>query len=153
DVCDDASEADRRTDQDPLRRRRTRGDDSSLSSPSSRFPRQRNLRQCCWTNSMQSGGRKGMPARNINTHLITVLFLSVSALSFAPLAIAQSVESAQWIGGDGSWTDPTRWSTGTVPNNTASTVYAVSIDNGNSTNSQVNVGVYEQQVTFTVNSL
>jgi hypothetical protein len=35
-----------------------------------------------------------------------------------------------WLGGAGSWTDPSKWSGGVVPNNTGSTTFRVSIPSG-----------------------
>ena len=66
---------------------------------------------------------------------------ALAAAILVALAMAEPANAAQlaagWTGGTGSWTDPTKWTTGAVPNNTGGTTYAVSIDNGNAAASKV----------------
>ena len=63
-------------------------------------------------------------------------------------------QAATWLGGNGSWTDATKWSTGVVPNNNAANTYNVNIDNANPANSEVFLqgGGYPNP-TYTVDAL
>ena len=60
-------------------------------------------------------------------------------------------QTANWLGGNGNWTDPTKWSGGVVPNNGADT-YNLNIDNGNAVASTVNLFSATNE-TYTVDSL
>lgn len=59
-----------------------------------------------------------------------------SAVRRRPMLFVEQLESriqldcvlARWIGGSGSWFDPTAWDVGVVPNNSGSTTYCVTID-------------------------
>lgn len=46
-------------------------------------------------------------------------------------------QTATWLGGSGAWTDASKWSTGTVPFNSATTTYVINIDGGNAVASDV----------------
>jgi len=56
-------------------------------------------------------------------------------------AVAQTPTNANWTGGSGNWSDNSNWSSAGSPDNNASFEYDVSIDNGSSTNSVVNLNV------------
>jgi hypothetical protein len=68
-------------------------------------------------------GSKGIKRGIVVGVLLGLLGLPVSALA--------AQQTANWLGGSGSWTDSTKWSGGVVPTNNGTTTFAVNIDNGN----------------------
>lgn len=58
-------------------------------------------------------------------------------LSCGVTPIARGAEVANWIGGEGLWSDAAKWSGGVVPANNGGRTYTVNIDNGNAAASNV----------------
>src|SRR5687767_11664628 len=93
-------------------------------------------------------GRAMGKGRRRTTTAIALTFLLAGGGSpglFAPGLFAPGLfaaeQNATWLGGTGNWTDPTKWSTGVVPNNNApADTFSVNIDNGNATASAVRLG-------------
>src|SRR5262244_3555831 len=59
------------------------------------------------------------------------ILVIVIALGGWVTAARAAQQPANWLGGAGDWDDPTKWSTGVIPDNGGGTTYAVNIDNGN----------------------
>jgi hypothetical protein len=91
---------------------------------------------------MQKMIRRGLPA--------VFVALLTGAL---PMESRAAQQTTTWLGGNGYWSDATKWSGGVVPNNTADTTYAVNIDGGNSVNSAVGTGNLISHVDAAVNEL
>lgn len=71
-------------------------------------------------------------SRNNTTR--TALLLFATSASVASLARADVI-NATWLGGAGSWNDPTKWSGGVVPNNNGTTTFRVVVPTGSVTTS------------------
>ena len=54
---------------------------------------------------------------------------TLSLTSLTSLTRADAIDNT-WLGGSGSWNDPTKWSAGVVPNNSGATTFRVTINNG-----------------------
>ncbi len=56
----------------------------------------------------------------------------IAACSFASFAHADVIDNT-WLGGAGSWNDPSKWSAGVVPNNSGSTTFCAVVPSGSIT--------------------
>lgn len=74
-------------------------------------------------------------------HLFSLLLVSLVLLAALPVRAA-SVTST-WLGGAGSWTDPTHWSGAVVPQNTSTDSFDVAIDGANDLASEVTLDAAE----------
>ena len=66
-----------------------------------------------------------------------VLRFALLLVSCGVAPFARGAEVANWVGGDGLWSDATKWSGGVVPANNGGTTYTVNIDSGNAAASKV----------------
>jgi hypothetical protein len=75
-----------------------------------------------------------------NTARTALLLFSVSALvaSFA----RADVMNATWLGGAGSWNDPTKWSGGVVPNNNATQSFNAFVPTGSPSINGLSLSIY-----------
>jgi hypothetical protein len=83
---------------------------------------------------MQKMIRRGLPA----------VFIAILTGAL-PMESRAAQQTATWLGGNGDWSDATKWSGGIVPNKIAGTTDAVNIDGGNAAPSEVRL---DPQSTF-----
>lgn len=84
----------------------------------------------------------------VKTHMILA---GAVALAIANTDSRGAQQTATWLGGNGSWLVPTKWSGGVVPNNGADT-FDVVIEGDQSASSNVNLNV-SPPAQYTVSSL